>query len=67
MGPHTARQWSQGFVQGPEAHRVLFRNGRAPVAGEIFTNPDLADTFVSTTSLCKTVFHKIVKAIFRPY
>jgi gamma-glutamyltranspeptidase len=49
VGPHTARQWSQGFLQGAEALRVLFKNGRAPVAGEIFTNPDLAETFVRPT------------------
>jgi len=44
VAPMTARQWARSFVQGEEAQRVLFRNGRAPEPGEVLTNPDLADT-----------------------
>ena len=47
----TARLWARGFAQGDEAQRVLFPQGRAPQAGEVFTNPDLADTLVSLSPL----------------
>ena len=45
VGPLTAQQWARGRLQGDEAKAVLLPHGRAPLAGEIFTNPDLADTF----------------------
>jgi gamma-glutamyltranspeptidase/glutathione hydrolase len=46
IAPMTAKQWAKGFVQGAEAQRVLFKGGRAPRAGEVVTNPDLAETMV---------------------
>lgn len=45
VGPVTARQWSHGVLQGDEGHRVYVPNGKTPVAGQIFRNPDLAQTF----------------------
>lgn len=42
-----AAQWeavAPRLASDPEAARVLLPNGRAPVAGELFRNPDLAST-----------------------
>jgi gamma-glutamyltranspeptidase / glutathione hydrolase len=45
LGPVTAAQWAENFIQGDEAHRVFRPAGSAPKPGEIFVNPDLAQTF----------------------
>lgn len=45
LGPVTSAQWALNFLQGEEALRVFRPNGKNPQPGEIFTNPDLAQTF----------------------
>lgn len=45
VGPVTADQWSKNFIQGDEAYRVFRLDGRVPQPGDIFVNPDLAQTF----------------------
>eukprot|EP01034_Spumella_vulgaris_P028975 gene28975-35939_t len=46
--PITAQQWSNGFLQGAEALRVL---KRSPTAGDVLRNPDLAETFRTLAEL----------------
>eukprot|EP01039_Chlorochromonas_danica_P006849 gene6849-7570_t len=48
VSPVTAHAWSDSFLQGEEAKRV-FKSTIKP--GEIFTNPDLANTFRRLGSL----------------
>eukprot|EP01038_Epipyxis_sp_PR26KG_P004176 gene4176-5943_t len=43
--PITAAQWSRGFLQGEEAHRVFRPNGISPRTGDVVKNIDLASTF----------------------
>jgi gamma-glutamyltranspeptidase/glutathione hydrolase len=45
VGTVCAEQWSHTQIQGEEAARVLQPNGCPPKAGQIFTNPELANTF----------------------
>lgn len=45
LGPVTSDQWSKNFLQGEEAYRVFRPDGNVPQPGEIFVNPDLAQTF----------------------
>lgn len=45
IAPITAKQWSEGYLQGEEANRVLRPNDQSVSAGQIFKNPDLANTF----------------------
>jgi gamma-glutamyltranspeptidase / glutathione hydrolase len=45
LGPITSGQWSRSFLQGEEAQRVFRPGGAAPLPGELFTNPDLGQTF----------------------
>lgn len=45
IGPITALQWSNGHFQGAEAQRVFLPDGATPKAGQLFRNPDLAQTF----------------------
>jgi gamma-glutamyltranspeptidase / glutathione hydrolase len=45
LGPITAAQWARSFLQGDEAQRVFRPEGTAPRPGDLFTNPDLGQTF----------------------
>ena len=47
VSPVTAKQWSNGTLQGEEGMKIFKPNGRTPEAGELFKNPDLALTFRS--------------------
>jgi gamma-glutamyltranspeptidase/glutathione hydrolase len=51
ISPVTAEDWNRGFLQGEEAHRVL-KPGNNPVSpGQLFKNPDIANTFRRLSSL----------------
>ena len=50
IGPITAKQWTTEFLQGEEAFRVFRPNGANPVVGQMFKNPDLANTFESVAN-----------------
>jgi gamma-glutamyltranspeptidase/glutathione hydrolase len=45
IGPVTADQWSTSTLQGEEAFRVLRPDNKRIVPGQLFRNPDLAETF----------------------
>ncbi len=52
IGPITAQQWTNGFLQGAEAFRVLKpKDGKGPQAGDVLRNPDLAETFRTLAEL----------------
>ena len=47
ISPVASHQWTYTFnyIQGSESHRVFKPGGEYPKPGQIFFNPDLADTF----------------------
>ena len=49
VSPVAAYQWAYtfNFIQGNESHRIFKPNGEYPKPGQVFFNPDLADTFES--------------------
>jgi len=42
----------------PESQRVYLRNGKAPAVGEVFFNPDLAETLTTLASEGRDAFYK---------
>lgn len=50
IAPVTAEHWAEGYLQGEEAYRVFRPNNEPVVAGQLFKNPDLANTFRSVAT-----------------
>jgi gamma-glutamyltranspeptidase/glutathione hydrolase len=47
IGPVTATHWAEAFLQGEEALHIYRPNGQNVQEGQLFRNPDLANTFRS--------------------
>ena len=47
LSPVTAEYWKDSFIQGEEANRIFRPNGAPVKPGQLFKNPDLANTFRS--------------------
>jgi gamma-glutamyltranspeptidase / glutathione hydrolase len=68
--PEIIHGYWEGVAPGltdPESQRVYLRNGKAPEIGEVFRNPDLAETLTTLANQGRDAFYKgtIAQGILR--